>query len=528
MLEKDFLELMKIGENSEVEFKTAELQLPKSLWETYSSFANTNGGTIFLGVEETNDGLAIRDVDVVKLQSEFWDNINNPQKINANILRNSDVFSIQIDGKRILQINVPRAMRQQKPISVNSNPYLGTYKRNHEGDYRCNKEEVDSMIAESSNKALDALVVKRAFSDINIDTLRGYRQRFKVGNPDHDWNELDDVEFLKRIGAWGVDSEIGLEGLTYAGLICFGTEMTITAELPHYFLDYREKLSSIPDQRWSHRIISQDGKWSGNLLDFYYIVIKRLHEDLDVPFELSGEFLERQMETGVHKALREALINTLVHADHLRGGKIIIEKEKNRFTFRNSGLLRIPKERAIYGGLSDARNRNIFKIFALLSLGEQSGYGLENIHTVWKENGWERPVIKEDFQPEQVVVVLEQLESVQKKSSNSVPKGSNQKVPIKDSNPAPKSSKNLQKLIGDIPNKKKVPLKELQGAVLIICSEQFLTLQTIASILNKDESHVRKTILKPLINDGKIQLKYPNKLTHKNQSYKTTKAELLS
>ena len=462
MSEKDLLALIDIGENSELECKAAEVQLPKSIWETYSSFANTNGGTILLGVEEIEKRLVAKGADVVKLQREFWDNINNRQKVSINILQNKDVFPVKLGGKSILQINVPRAMRQQKPVSVNANPYIGTYKRNHEGDYRCSKEEVDAMISESTNIARDGLVVfNRGLADLDTETLRGYRQRFKVSRPDNDWNELDDIEFLKRIGGWDIDQETGKEGLTFAGLLCFGIEMAIFSELPHYFLDYRDKCSDIPDQRWSYRITSQDGTWSGNLLDFYFKVIKRIHEDIKVPFTLEGDALMRQFETRVHKALREALLNTLVHGDHFRNGKIVIEKEKSMYTFRNPGLLRVPLDKAIHGGTSDTRNRNIFKIFSLLGLGEQSGYGLESIHTTWEQQNWERPIIKEEFQPEQVTLILKTINVKSAGLVNQMQEQSKETKSHSKSEDKTKLYKVLQDSIADIFTKKKIPSKEL-------------------------------------------------------------------
>ncbi len=48
------LEKNKLRESNKIEFKTGKDKIPLSLYETFSSFLNTLGGTIYLGIEEEN------------------------------------------------------------------------------------------------------------------------------------------------------------------------------------------------------------------------------------------------------------------------------------------------------------------------------------------------------------------------------------------------------------------------------------------------------------------------------------------
>ncbi len=110
-----------------------------------------------------------------------------------------------------------------------------------------------------------------------------------------------------------------------------------------------------------------DGTWSGNLYDFYRKVILKLTADLKVPLRLR-DGVQRVDETHVHEAIREALVNTLIHADYEGRVSTLMVKRPEGFTFRNPGGLRLPVEQIRGGGVSDCRNRTLQKMFFLLGM----------------------------------------------------------------------------------------------------------------------------------------------------------------
>ncbi|MFP3380015.1 putative DNA binding domain-containing protein, partial [Bacillus sp. SIMBA_069] len=405
MEEKKLIELLEQGESAELECKAAKGGLPKDVWETYSAFANTDGGIILLGVKQEGNEFTPIEIDAQKVAKEFWDSINNVQRISENILMNRNVQIVTLNGKQVVYIYVPRASRNQRPIYIGHNPMVGTYRRNYEGDYKCPPDEVKRMLADQQDSQDYRVIPNFGIDDLNLESVKSYRRRFASLKPDHPWNDLELNEFLYRIGAWGRNRETNQEGLTLAGLVMFGEERSIVDLLPQYFLEYREVTSEISGQRWSDRITSVDGTWSGNIYDFYFKIIHRLTSDLNIPFQLN-EGLLRTDDTRVHAALREALVNTLAHADYYGDRGIVIEKEKTLFRFSNPGTLRISIEQARKGGISDPRNANVFKMFMQLGLGERAGSGIENIHLAWKEQHWKYPDLMEEYQPERTILTL--------------------------------------------------------------------------------------------------------------------------
>ena len=144
--------------------------------------------------------------------------------------------------------------------------------------------------------------------------------------------------------------------------------------------------------------LTPDGTWSGNLYDFYRLAIQRLFRDLKVPFRLEGD--EREDDTPVHKALCEALVNAIIHADYAASAAIVVIKAPDYFSFRNPGKMRIPVSEALEGGHSDCRNRNLQRMFSLIGLGEQAGSGIPRMLENWKSQHYRLPELSESDEPE--------------------------------------------------------------------------------------------------------------------------------
>ena len=144
----DFSKIEQYRENNRIEAKKALGGLPRSVWETYSAFANTLGGVILLGVAEAGDKslYSVPLFDPQELVDEFWDMVNDPSVVSANLLQPEDVQILRSGRNPIVAIFVPRAGRRQRPVYVGRDPYTGTYYRRGDGDYRCPRHEVEAML----------------------------------------------------------------------------------------------------------------------------------------------------------------------------------------------------------------------------------------------------------------------------------------------------------------------------------------------------------------------------------------------
>ncbi len=422
----DIAKIITGKESVNVEVKSADSGVPSSVWETYSSFANTFGGTIVLGIGEnkkTKEFIPKGVENPHQLILDIWNTLNNRQKISANILLEHQVYSVEYEGRDYVVLEIPRADRSYKPVFVGQDMFKGSFKRNQEGDYHCTKEEIKAMIRDQSDTSADSYVLdKVSIKALNSESINSYRNMFRLYHDKHFWNDLPVEDFLIKIGAAKIAEIDGKIHPTLGGLIFFGDFMSITDELPYFFLDYREVLPG--SERWSDRVCSGDADWSGNVYDFFFRIAHRITSDVKRPFKLDENML-RIDDTPIHKGIRECLANALIHADYYGRRGVVIVRELNKITISNPGSFRIDLNEAISGGISDTRNTKIFNMFALIDVGERAGTGLCNVFNVWKQYGYSEPVITESVNPDRIIMVININDNDTENGANSSENGAN-------------------------------------------------------------------------------------------------------
>ena len=148
LLPPDFIETRRI-EAKLAQGRDGRGDLPDSIWETYSAFANSGGGSIYLGVKELSEShyVAVGIPDIEKVMGQFWNCLGDRNVVSHRLICDKDLVQVMTKtGNPMLIIRVPGASADIQPVYIHGDPYSGTYKRIGSSDVRCSREEVQEML----------------------------------------------------------------------------------------------------------------------------------------------------------------------------------------------------------------------------------------------------------------------------------------------------------------------------------------------------------------------------------------------
>ncbi len=117
------------------------------------------------------------------------------------------------------------------------------------------------------------------------------------------------------------------------------------------------------------------------------------------------------------------------------------------------------------------------------------------------------------------------------KESSKVPVQSSEHLPSdsehlpSDSEHLPSDSEHRNNLIliaTPVNQTRSAPAEQVRSTILLLCQESFLSLRTLADLLNRSSNTLRVHYLSPMIKSGLLEYRYAGKANHPQQGYRTT------
>lgn len=389
--------LLNVHEKYCIELKKAQ-ELPSSFWETYSSFCNTSGGIIVLGVVEGQPQNNIQGVgNAAKTLTSLWDQLSNKTKVSFNNVNNQDVTEHKLDeNTTVILINIKEAPEGMKPVYINDK-LENTWIRTGDGDRRATKEEIAAFMRNAQPSQDDLILDNFEIDDLDLDSVLSFKERINKRYPRQKYLEMSNEVFLTEIGAAVNDRISGKFKLKRGTLLFLGKMNAIKEIFPHYHVDFFNRRGN--NLRWSDRVTDDEpGEYQMNLYNFFSIVYGKLTILLKESFELD-QYQLRIPFSDFDETIRECLVNCLAHADYEQGyPSTKIEVFDGWFNFVNPGKMLISKTQFVMGGDSRPRNEIIMKMFRLLGASERQGFGGPLIYKTALKNDFRRPEIITDIE----------------------------------------------------------------------------------------------------------------------------------
>ncbi|MEV6346660.1 ATP-binding protein [Actinoplanes sp. NPDC051851] len=346
---------------ADVEVKKSQGGLPKSLRETLSAFSNTRGGTVILGLDETERFAPVALPNPAKLASDVASlcstEMEPPLRPHIQIL--------PFEGTQMLVAEVPEIPREQKPCYYKGAGLTkGAYTRVHDGDRQLSSYEVQMMLSARGQPKDDLEPVPGVgleALDPHLITAMVLRLR---GSRPYVYRNLTTEEILRRTRILIPRSDGSGDDVSVGGLLALGDyPQEHFPQLMITFVHY--PTVNGPDEESGVRFLDSvaiEGPIPVMVRDTL-AAVRRNMSRRSITTGAGRQDIWEYPET----ALREAVTNALVHRDlspASRGSQVQVEMFPDRLVIRNAGGLYGPVTLENLGteGATSSRNAALLRI----------------------------------------------------------------------------------------------------------------------------------------------------------------------
>lgn len=363
---KIYGDVMELKENINVEFKK---KFTTELKKEVVAFANTNEGTIYIGIDDFGNIIGIKNVDEVLNQVVL--SIRNSIKPDITMYCNSKIE--RIENKDVIIIQVQRGALRPYYIAEKGLKPSGVYVRQGSSSVPASEESIRKMIKETDGDSYEKL------RSLNQDLTFDYTKKI----------------FEKNALSFGLSQKktLGLIG-----------EDDLYTNLALLLSDQCNHTLKVAVFEGIEKNIFKDRKeFKGSLLKQVteaYEFINLLNKT-EATFEGLTRKDERDYPT---EAIREALLNAVVHREYSFSGSTLVNIYEDRIEFISlGGIVSGLSLDSIMLGVSQSRNEKLANIFYRLHLIEAYGTGIKKIFSSYEKIGL-KPTIKTEIGAFQVVL----------------------------------------------------------------------------------------------------------------------------
>ena len=386
-------ELNQLDETHRLEAKACRNDLGKSFFETVCAFSNEpdmDGGIIVVGVSQAEDDMfGGYEVTGVSDPDKLSQDIASGCSSHFNHRIRPRIETVNYQDKTVMLVEIPEASPSQKPIFFQAQGLpKGARRRIGSSDQRRDEDDLQIFYQDRSAESFDLMPVKTAtLSDIDEDAVAHYRKLLAKARPESEMLAWDDPDLLQAINAVRIINDTLRP--TLLGLLLFGTRIALRRELPMVRIDYIR----VPGKAWiedAEQRFQTTMDMRGPSLQLIDRTLATVVEDLPKGFELPEGSVQANTPSLPAKALREAIVNAVMHRSYRIDSPIQIIRYSNRIEISNAGFSLKNEDNWLKPG-SELRNKNLAAIFHETNTAETKGTGIGYMRKKMVEAGFLSP-----------------------------------------------------------------------------------------------------------------------------------------
>lgn len=332
--------------NFETENMECKVQFTEEIYKEVIAFANTDGGTVYVGVDNQGNAIGLSDVD--KEYTRITNGIRDAIMPDVTMFVH---FTMQDNG--VVRITVNEGTNKPYYLKGKGLKPSGVYVRQGASSVPASPEQIRQMIKDSDGDT--------------FEEMRSLGQELTF--------EAAEIAFQRYGVAFGPEKYRAL-GITQNNIYT-NLALLLSDQCP-----YTTKIAVFSDETCT--VFRDSKEFCGSLFKQLEASVNYLALCNKTSSVIQG-VLRTDQQDYPEEAIREALLNALVHRDYSFSGSIIINVNDQKMEFISlGGLLPGLSTEDIRIGISQPRNKKLAEVFHRLRLIESCGTGIRRIYKLYE------------------------------------------------------------------------------------------------------------------------------------------------